>query len=122
MLKKINRSLKRADFEWLRENGVMYRTSLFGLLAGKTEEEVNRFGIIVSKKISKKAIERNKIRRLVYEGIRTNQEILNNKGYKIVILANKNLLEKKYEEVEKEVKLVFVKINEKDNTKTDKNL
>jgi ribonuclease P protein component len=122
VLKKINRSLKKSDFEWLREEGVMYRTPLFGVLVGENTEEKNQFGIIVSRKISKKAVERNKIRRLVYEAIRLKQAVLVSKGLKIVVLANKSLLEKKYEEVEKEVEQVFKKINEKNNIVVDKKL
>ncbi|MDD3002695.1 MAG: ribonuclease P protein component, partial [Candidatus Shapirobacteria bacterium] len=59
-------------------------------------------GFIVSKKISKRAVDRNKIRRILSEVVRENLERFEN-GTRIIFLMKKEILGKKYDEVEKEV-------------------
>lgn len=108
MLKKINRITRRRDFEEVRGKGLMVQSFLFGfnyLLVG----EEKKFGFIVSKKISKRAVDRNKIRRLLAEGVKKNMGEVKG-GIFGIFLAKKALLGKKFEEVEKEVKEVFKKI------------
>jgi len=86
----------------------MVQSFLFGfnyLLVG----EEKKFGFIVSKKISKRAVDRNKIRRLLAEGVKENMGEVK-EGIFGIFLAKKALLGKKFEEVEKEVKEVFKKI------------
>ena len=68
MLPKKNRLTKKTDFdkifkegEGLKERGLLFKV--------KTGEGVSRFGIVVSKKVSRKATERNRIRRILSEAI-----------------------------------------------------
>ena len=63
---------------------------------------------MVSKKISKRAVDRNKIKRLLSESVKSN--LIGGKGYKIVFLAKKNILGKKFAEVEKETAIMLAKI------------
>ena len=100
MLKKKNRSLKRRDFEEVKRTGRYYTTSLLGMMVlSQTNEK--RFGVVVSKKVSKKAVERNKLRRLVMKGVEGN---LNNwPEAKIVFLVRGVMLGKKAGEIVDEV-------------------
>lgn len=110
MLKKINRLQKRSDFELLRSKGKFFPGSLFGVSFLKEEEEENRFGFIISKKISKKAVDRNRIKRLLSEAIKNNLSLVKSKGNKVVFLAKKTMLGKKEMEIEEEVKQSLLKI------------
>ena len=55
--------------------------------------ENRRFGVIVSKKISKKAVERNQIRRRLMEAVRVNMNIFP-EGFRGIFLVKKNILNK----------------------------
>jgi len=59
-----------------------------------------RAGFIVSKKVSKKAVERNRARRLMRETFRLNKHRL--KPYDLIFIARKGILGKKLQEVEKD--------------------
>jgi len=79
----------------------MYYSPIFGVLALKTSDRIKEFGIVISKKISKKAVERNKVKRLLAEAIRRNLGKIN-EGYRMVFLVKTSILGKRVEEVEEE--------------------
>lgn len=110
-MKKINRIQKRSEFERLRDNGRLMPGKLVGMLWLKDEnEEENKFGFIISKKISKKAVDRNRIKRLLSEAIKMNLDKIKSKGNKVVFLAKKTMLDKKMAEVVPEMELMLGKI------------
>lgn len=119
MLKKIYRGLKKNDLDELRDMGVIYQSPLFGLSVVENGDKGLKFATIISKKISKKAVDRNRIRRLLMMAIKENIDILRERDMKAVFLAKKNLLGKGLEEVNEEVKKVFeeIKTNEKNSTR-----
>ena len=102
MLKKINRISSRGEFLEIKNKGRLLSGPLFGVVRLKTEDDGVKFGFIISKKISKKAVDRNKIKRKLCE-------VLKNKindfdvGTRVVFLAKKSLLEAKIGEIEKEI-------------------
>ncbi len=63
MLPKINRLKKEKDFEAIFKNSKSVRNNLFVFKAKNNNLDKNRFGFVVSKKISTKATVRNKVRR-----------------------------------------------------------
>lgn len=72
------------------------------------KEDASRFGFIVSKKISKKAVERNRVRRLLSEAVR--QLLAKTRpGYEVIFLAKKAMVGRGFEEILEEVKRVFKK-------------
>ncbi len=104
MLKKINRLSSQKDFEELKKEGRKVWTPLFGLVYkvdGERKEE-KKVGMVVSKKISKKAVERNKIRRLMAEAIRNYWEEIP-EGFVGVLLATKQSLGKKFGEIDEKM-------------------
>lgn len=105
MLKKINRLSKIKDFNEVKENGVMYHLPLFSLLVLKSDGE-KRFGFVISKKISKRAVDRNKIKRLLAESVRVNLDKF--KNIKAVFLVKKIILGKKFEEIDSEIKKFLI--------------
>lgn len=51
--------------------GEEFRTELFIVRYFENNEQFSRYRVIISKKIEKEAVDRNKLRRQVYEAIRT---------------------------------------------------
>jgi ribonuclease P protein component len=126
MLSKNNRFNIRKDFQTLKKQGKMINSESFGFLymkgIGQTGRSVptkdnivgddllvvlHRFNFIVSTKISKKAVERNLIRRRLSEIVR---ELLLDKNVSGVFLAKKSVLQKTFKELHDEVEKMMGKI------------
>jgi len=93
MFKKENRLVSGVRFN----NSYSVTSFQFVLKEKKNELTVNRFGIIVSKKIDKRAVGRNKIKRL----LRTTLMKLYGKmnvGHDILFIVKKGILDKTKEE------------------------
>lgn len=102
MLKRENRIRLKKEFAEIKNKGRVLYSPLFGFLTHKENDDQKKFGFIVSKKISKKAVDRNKIRRILSELIRKNLEKFEN-GTRVIFLTKKEILGKKMKEIEKEV-------------------
>lgn len=72
------------------------------------DSKVSRFGFIVSTKISKRAVIRNRVRRLLRESVQNSLQ-QTNPGYDCVFLAKTNLVGKRYDEVLGEVEEILKK-------------
>ncbi|KKQ31407.1 MAG: Ribonuclease P protein component [Candidatus Shapirobacteria bacterium GW2011_GWE1_38_10] len=105
MLKKINRICKKNEFEEVKSKGEMKATELFSIVWLKKSGE-KAFGAIISKKISKKAVDRNQIRRRLMEAVRLNMDIFP-QGFRGIFLVKKNILKKSETEVEECLKKLF---------------
>ncbi len=106
MLKKIYRIYKRSEFEEIKKKGEIKATPLLSCLYLKAETEDKKFGAIISKRISKKAVERNQIRRRLMEAVRLNLDIFP-KGFRGIFLVKRNILNKKEMEIEECLKKLF---------------
>jgi len=108
MIAKKFRLHKKSDFDELAKSFNKFYSNNFVLRSVKNNENINCFAVVVSKKISLKAVIRNKIRRRLFEIIRLN---MNNfkKGFNIIIFVKKGVLEMEYSELEKEVFYLFNK-------------
>lgn len=114
MLPKKFRLQDYQEIERVKKKGKLYQTPLFGFLVLKKENQpfsrffFTRFTFIISKKISKKATERNKTKRLLSEA--TRELLLKIKpGFDAVFLAKKSLIGRNYIEVKKETESLFKK-------------
>jgi len=98
MLPKENRLKKKKDFEKLFKEGKSFREKFLVLRINENNLNKNRFGFIVSKKISKKAVTRNKIKRQLREIVR---EKINDfeKGFDVAILALSGIELKSFKEI-----------------------
>lgn len=112
MLKKINRICKKSEFEEVKAQGELKAAELFSVIwmvNPPTQETVagqRKFGAIISKKISKKAVDRNQIRRRLMEAVRLNMSIFP-EGFRGIFLVKKNILEKSEVEIEACLKKLF---------------
>src|SRR3989339_587921 len=92
--------LKKTDIEWVLKKGNQITVDLF--IAKFLPALVTpNFAVIVSAKISGKAVERNRLKRKIYEAIR--QSALNQKSlpFKIVLIPKKRALKSDYGEISK---------------------
>jgi len=84
MLKKTNRLLLKNDFDAVWKKGRPSYDKIIGVKALSSGLKKNRFGIMVGLKFSKKAVERNQIKRRLREIIQAEEKNLK-KGFDIVI-------------------------------------
>jgi len=102
MLAKSSR-LNRVEINLLRDpgrKGKIIQGSFFGLIF-KESSQSGKFGVIISNKISPKAVERNRIKRLLY---RTVEDEMADETGLFLFLAKRNCVNAGLEEFEKEVK------------------
>jgi len=87
MLKKNNRLTKKKDFERLFQLGsVKYYGDILGVRIIANQLNYNRFGIIVSKKMCRLAVNRNRWRRQISTLIRQDLNKLQT-GFDVVVLV-----------------------------------
>lgn len=77
----------------------MFKTPLFGFLYLDSEE--SKVGWIISKKISKRAVDRNKIKRLLSEAVRKNWDEWQAKKKMGMFLVKGAILNQGLDEIEK---------------------
>ncbi len=99
MLKKSNRITKDKEFDRAFKTGQSFYTKLFGIKAADNGLESVRLGVLVSTKVSKKAVIRNKLKRQIREITRRELPALKN-GKDIVIIVFQQILDKKFEEIQ----------------------
>ena len=99
MLSKINRLRKKKDFTRVYQQGRSFSTPDIWMKTLPNRLENNRFGIVVSRKISKKAVERNLIKRRLRVLAKHYLPSLK-PGYDIILTARSGILRKSYSELE----------------------
>jgi len=96
------------DFRKVFKQGRYYHGNFIRIKILKNELDVSRFGFIVGLKISKKATERNKIRRRLEQAVRLNLNQIKD-GFDVVVLAEKEIKEKEYLSIEEVLLNLFQK-------------
>ena len=109
MLKKINRIGRKKEFLEIKNKGKIINSPLFGAATFVDESKEVKFGFVISKKISKKAVDRNKIKRRMCEILVKKLDKFK-LGTKVVFLAKKSLLGVKIEEIEGEIDKLISKV------------
>ena len=108
MLKKTNSIGRKKEFLEIKNKGNILNSPLFGAVTLQDDTEDLKFGFVISKKISKRAVDRNKIKRRMSEVLVKNLKKFK-LGTKIVFLAKKNLLRASIEEIEEEINRIILK-------------
>lgn len=108
MLSKENRLKKKTDFDFVFNKGKGFKEGFLFLKLIKNDLKVSRFGFVVSKKVSNRAVARNKIRRRLSEITKENLLKIK-KGMDVVIVAGKGIKEKEFEEIKEKQELLFQK-------------
>jgi len=109
MLVKNSRISKKKEFDDIFKKGKSTRGTFFILKFLKNDLKLNRFAFMVSKKISLKAVVRNKIRRRLSEAVkefRTESD----KGVDVVFLTLPAIKDKSFSEIKTETDKFLEKI------------
>ena len=93
---------KRSEFLKLQQSGKKLHTKNFLIVIGETTSSTHRLGVVVSRKVDKRAVVRNKIKRRLREIFRLKRGIFS-KGFDIVIIARKNAADCNYREMERQI-------------------
>jgi ribonuclease P protein component len=80
--------LKSEDFNLVFSNAEKFAEKFFLFLVSKNKDNYSRLGLIVAKKNVKLATKRNKIKRIVRESFRNQQEL---KNLNIIFIAKKEI-------------------------------
>lgn len=105
MLPRKNKLKKKTDFKKVFDQGKYCGSSFIGLKALKNDLGYSRFGVIVGSKISKKAVERNKIKRRIENSVSGAKE-----GWDIVIMVKPPILQKTFAEIKEQLSSLFKKL------------
>jgi ribonuclease P protein component len=101
MLPRLNRLTKNKEFENVFKKGRSSYDKILGIKAAPNNLGTVRFGILISAKISKKAVERNKVRRRIREVLKKNLEKLD--SCDMVIITLKGIIKNTYAEIEQSI-------------------
>lgn len=98
-MKKINTVIDSKDFEEAIHKGKLFKNKDLILYIIKKDNKYYRFGISVGKKISKRAVDRNLLKRRLKSIIDNNKKLYqNNLDY--IIIMKKTCLDLSYQELE----------------------
>lgn len=106
MLPKNYRLRLKNDFDRLFKEGKFAGQAFLTLGFAKNKLDNSRFAVIVAKKVSKKAVVRNSIKRKIMEIIRLNLQNIK-PGFDLVFIAKPEIQGKKYKEVETAILSLF---------------
>ena len=102
MLPKEHRLKKKKDFERVLRRGKLLAKNFLTLKTVKNNLKTIRIGVVVSRKVSKKAVLRNKTKRKLREAARANIKKIK-PGYDLIFFTKKGIEKKSFSEIKKEV-------------------
>lgn len=102
MLAKANRLTKDKEFDKAFRRGRSSYDQLSGVKMIKNDLPLNRFGIIVGRRVSKKACDRNKIKRQIRAIIRKKLNVIK-PHHDLLLIISSEALDKPFNELEKSV-------------------
>ena len=119
MIKKQNRLKSRLAFNKIYKTSKSIASSSLILYIDKEKTDKScptRVGFVVSKKVHKRAVKRNRIKRLIRENIRLmfkcdSEEI--NRYQNLIFIARKNILDMNLEEIKELILILFKKVANK---------
>ena len=108
MLPQSHRLPLRTELRQVKKEGQLFQGRLFGLLLSPSPKDQTRFAFIISTKVHKKAVKRNRAKRLLTSVLK---ELLPQikPGFNGVFLAKKTLIEADFKEIKKEMVLLLEK-------------
>ncbi len=108
MIPKENRIRKKEDFARLFKKGQIFHSKGVSAKVGRNSKNAVRLGFVISTKVSKKAVKRNKVRRRLRTILGKRLEQLK-PGLDIAILTRKDVMDMSFKELEKSVEHLIEK-------------
>ena len=102
---------------YVYKNGKTIRGAKMSLIFTPNNKGFTRVGVVVSKKVDKRAVVRNRIRRRIYEVIRLNLEMVPKKMDYIFIVYAKEVERMKFQELEKMLGELVAETSRESNTR-----
>ncbi len=101
MLSKKFRFHSRGGVKYVYQHGKTVRRGAASLVFCENTRGFTRVAVVVSKKVEKRAVKRNRIRRRVYEALRVNFELVPKKRDYIFVIYDKKVGGIEFSELEK---------------------
>ena len=101
MLNKKYRFHSRGGVKYVYQKGKTVRKPGMSLVFCENTRGFTRVAVVVSKKVEKTAVGRNRIRRRVYEALRINFDLVPKKMDYIFVIYSSDVLKMKFMELEK---------------------
>ncbi len=111
MLSKKYRFHSRGGVRYTYQNGKTIRGSKISLVFADNSRNKQRYAVVVSKKILKSAVGRNRIRRRVYEVIRLELPKIQKPVDCIFIIYSKEILSIDFKEIQKNIRDLLKEAN-----------
>lgn len=108
MLPREYKLKKESDFKKVFKQGKYCQQQFVKIKILKNDLAINRFGFLVGLKISKKAVQRNKIKRRLEEIIRLNLSKMKS-GFDVIISVDPEIKEENYQAIEENLIGLFKK-------------
>ena len=115
MLSKNFRLKKRTAFKATYRTGTSFHRDGITVFCGrkKNNDSTTKIGFVVSKKIHKRAVKRNRIKRLMRESMRLyikNTVNFDTQYQSLIFVATSKLLDKNFKEVDSGIKKIMSKV------------
>lgn len=101
MLNKKYRFHSRGGVRYVYQKGKTIRTPKMSLVYTPNTKGYTRLAVVVSKKVNKTAIGRNRIRRRIYEVLRKNFDLIPQKTDYVFVVYSRDILTMPFSELEK---------------------
>ena len=103
MLKKKYRFHSRGGVRYVYQHGKTVRRQQIALVFAPNTKGYTRFAVVVSKKVEKSAVGRNRIRRRVYEALRLNFDTIPNKMDYVFVVYSTEVMRMPFRELEEKI-------------------
>ncbi len=100
MLNKRFRFHSRGGVKYVYRHGKTVRSQQMSLVFAPNTKGLTRIAVVVSKKVERSAVRRNRIRRRVYEALRKNFDLVPSKTDYIFVVYSRELLKMPFGEIE----------------------
>lgn len=105
-----NFRLKRNQIGYLLDKGEKSSSRLFIVKYIKNDNDFSKFCVIISRKMSAKAVGRNRLRRQIYEAIRTSGISKNRVNMDIALIPKKPIANRTFPEIKEDLILLMNRI------------
>jgi ribonuclease P protein component len=108
-LSQAYRLRQRRDFDWVYQTGTRRRATHLHVVAIKADvKSVSRFGISISKKVSKRAVCRNRIKRQIRAILRSLLPRVE-PGWAVIIIVRASIVDADYQQIQQELEQLLRK-------------